>query len=250
MRSMSKKMNVVFYLMITLATSCYLRSHCSQLDQMAINYGTDKSSAWHNYAVHYEKYFSPLKDKPIKFVEIGLAMGYSAHMWEEYFTQAQLYFIENGKNFVDMYCSNTPTRSHVYLLDQANEHDLLQFVSQTDGEFDVILDDGGHQMDQQITSFRMLFPALKSGGMYIIEDLATSYSLIKDDSGKQTSKSRPDATTRFLQQLIDEINSFTITPCGLPYFCADHKRYNDLNYYQQYIESIHFYNCMVVIFKR
>ena len=54
---------------------------------------------------------------------------------------------------------------------------LIQFIQQSGGDFDIILDDGGHKMDQQITSFRVLFPILKSGGVYIIEDLGTSYLL-------------------------------------------------------------------------
>ncbi len=110
----------------------------------------------------------------------------------------------------------------------------------------MILDDGGHQMDQQITSFRILFPTVKSGGMYIIEDLATSFTA----SGQYLTESNSGTTVYFLKQLIDEINSFTIKPAGLPYFCSDYRRYSDLTYYQQSIESIHCHNGTVIICKR
>jgi hypothetical protein len=232
--------------LIGLLILCNGLAVASELDQLAIRYGTDKSSQWHDYAKRYEKYFAPYKDRSIKFLEIGLAMGYSAHMWEHYFSKAQLHFIESDKKFLDIYQSLDSSRSHCYLLDQANENDLLHFINHVGGEFDIILDDGGHQMDQQIISFRMLFPTLKSGGMYIIEDLATSFTA----TGSYKPESMPGSTVFFLKQLIDEINAFTIKPAGLPYFCADYKRYNDLSYYQKHIESIHFYNCMVVIIKR
>lgn len=225
----------------------------SELDQLAIKYGTDKSSKWHNYAPTYDKYFNSVRNFPLKFLEIGLAGGCSAHMWEQYFTNADLHFIDNTSDFVKNYQSTAPDRSHCYLVDQANEESLIQFIQQSGGDFDIILDDGGHKMDQQITSFRVLFPILKSGGVYIIEDLGTSYLLEWGGYGtKPNPKTGPGTTISFLQQLIDEINSFTVKPCQLPWFCADFRKYNqnDLTYYQQHIESIHCYNCMVIIFKR
>ncbi len=221
-------------------------SVASELDNLARQYYADKSSDWHNYVVVYEKYFSPLKNKPIKFLEIGLAMGYSAKMWRDYFTYADLHFIENQQHFIDIYQATNPVKSRCYLLDQANEFDLLKFVDESGGNFDIILDDGGHQMDQQITSFRILFPTVKSGGMYIIEDLATSYTA----SGHYCTESKPGTTVCFLKVLVDEINSFGSKPVGLPYFCANYAKYNDLNYYQENIESMHFYNGTVIIFKR
>ena len=225
----------------------------SELDQLAIKYGTDKSSKWHNYAPTYDKYFNSVRNFPLKFLEIGSGGGCSAHMWEQYFTNADLHFIDNTSDFVKNYQSTAPDRSHCYLVDQANEESLIQFIQQSGGDFDIILDDGGHKMDQQITSFRVLFPILKSGGVYIIEDLGTSYLLEWGGYGtKPNPKTGPGTTISFLQQLIDEINSFTVKPCQLPWFCADFRKYNqnDLTYYQQHIESIHCYNCMVIIFKR
>ena len=112
-----------------------------------------------------------LEDKPIKFLEIGIFEGASVKLWEEYFKNADLHFIDitfqNIKHF-----SN---RSHYHLCDQENPESLQAFIQKTGGDFDLIIDDGGHTMKQQITSFVTLFPYLKSGGIYIIEDLHTSY---------------------------------------------------------------------------
>jgi len=61
----------------------------------------------------------------------------------------------------------------LYSGDQSKEDDLSQVFQ--DGPFDVIVDDGGHSMHQQIVSLRTLFRHVKPGGVYVIEDLLTSY---------------------------------------------------------------------------
>ncbi len=43
------------------------------------------------------------------------------------------------------------------------------------GPIDILIDDGGHEMHQQITSFNYLFPHMRVGGLYFLEDLETSY---------------------------------------------------------------------------
>ena len=64
--------------------------------------------------------------------------------------------------------------------------------------FDIIIDDGGHKMSEQISSFRMLYPNLNKGGLYIIEDLNSSYW---DEFWDQELK-----TTDFLKGLVDDVN--------------------------------------------
>jgi len=59
--------------------------------------------------------------------------------------------------------------------DQENV-DVLRNLTSRYGPFDIIVDDGGHTMKQQIASFRTLFPAMKPGGLYFLEDLGTSFS--------------------------------------------------------------------------
>ncbi len=227
-------------------------SNNTDLDKIALKYGTDKSSEWHNYTDKYEKYFEGMRHQPIKLLEIGLAHGRSAHAWEEYFTKADLHFIDISQEFLNIYKSNASERCHLYLADQSDEKSLQAFLAKAGDGFDIIIDDGGHTMLQQITSFKVLFPQLNSGGIYVIEDLATSF--LADWGGygsKPNPKSGPGTTMSFLQQLIEEINSFT-PKIPAPFFCANYQRFNvnELTYYQQHIESIHCYNCLVFIFKR
>jgi predicted O-methyltransferase YrrM len=62
----------------------------------------------------------------------------------------------------------------IYTGDQADPIKLME-INKKAGPFDVIVDDGGHSMKQQITSLRTLFPLLKPGGLYFLEDVGTSY---------------------------------------------------------------------------
>lgn len=52
-------------------------------------------------------------------------------------------------------------------------------VQLSGGNFDIVLDDGGHTYQQQLTSFQALWPSVASGGLYVIEDLQVSDSQSK-----------------------------------------------------------------------
>lgn len=71
---------------------------------------------------------------------------------------------------------NGKTRIKIISGDQAKTEDLDRVLSVSGREFDFIIDDGGHTMVQQFVSYKHLFPAVKSGGLYFLEDLQTSYA--------------------------------------------------------------------------
>jgi hypothetical protein len=79
---------------------------------------------------------------------------------------------------------------------------FLKTVNSEQGYFDVIVDDGGHTMKQQITSFTHLLPKVRSGGIYVIEDLETSYSR-GEGSGYLVSTS----TIELIKRLVDDIQT-------------------------------------------
>jgi hypothetical protein len=80
----------------------------------------------------------------------------------------------------------------MYRGDQRNREHLLAAVG--DHPFDVIIDDGGHQMSMQIASLKVLFPTLPPGGIYIIEDM--HFSHFDSDLGVGVT------TDRFLHEVI------------------------------------------------
>lgn len=216
-------------------------SEYQYLDELALRAGTDKASNGHNYTDVYARYFAPLKDNPIKFLEIGINMGNSVKLWEEYFKKAELHFIDITLSNVNYYSQ----RSHYHIANQESTSDLHMFIEKTGGDFDIIIDDGGHTMTQQITSFKCLFPHIKSGGMYIIEDLHTSYWASGNNGG-----SHPNTTVAFLKGLIDDVNFVGWRTGSASHLNIDPSFAQELTPYRKEIASIHFYTSLVIIIKR
>eukprot|EP00850_Spirogloea_muscicola_P016033 SM000127S26649 [mRNA] locus=s127:248946:250355:- [translate_table: standard] len=138
---------------------------------------TDKRD--HGYGHMYGPYFDALvaQRRRVAFLEIGLRAGASLSLWKEFFPQARIYGLDHGKIW-NQFVNDSDHRVHIFLGDQGDRTFLTYVVAQIRGEvgeLDFIIDDGGHTMDQQITSFSELMPLVRPGGWYFIEDLETSY---------------------------------------------------------------------------
>ena len=152
----------------------------SVLHKIGVRLGTDKVDKWHttydsSYLDVYDKYFLPLRCKSINILEIGVRGGNSLRTWKKYFPKAAIYGID-----LDQGCSiHAENRIKIFIGDQADELFINNIVK--DGlNFDIIIDDGSHINELTIKSFNILYPFLKYGGLYIIEDLGTSYDDLND----------------------------------------------------------------------
>ncbi|KAG4424211.1 hypothetical protein IFR04_002615 [Cadophora malorum] len=184
-------------------TSQKVNDRPSFLD-IALKHGTDKVTT-HHYNYMYDKYLEPLRDQRIKVLEIGLGcnMGYGPgapyHTWLEYFTNVDLYFIEYDAACAEKWKAET-TGATIFTGDQADAAFLDRFLSETGGNFDIMIDDGGHTMQQQMTSLETLFKAVVPGGIYFCEDLATSYEeQYGGGDGKTTMMG-------MIKELLDDLN--------------------------------------------
>ncbi len=130
---------------------------------------TDKGPSGHNYTEVYEYFFLPLKYAPIRILEIGIEEGGSLRLWEKYFPNAAIF----GIDIVNKEYMNSK-RLKTFVGDQASRQALSSFIEKSGGDFDIIIDDGGHTMEQQQISLGFLFKYLKPGGLYVLEDLHTS----------------------------------------------------------------------------
>lgn len=234
----------------------------TELDALAIKHGTDKGSKCpeiknrsHNYACKYDSYFSSIKNEPIKFLEIGFEHGSSALMWQEYFPNAELHFIDVQSDFFKIYSKGLTSRCHLHVGNQENPHDLLNVMKKINDQLDIILDDGGHTMKQQIVSFKTLFPFVRSGGVYIIEDLHTSYWIEQYGNyygGHGTFEAplaQDGSAICFLMALVHDVNYIAARTGSASEQHCPQDIYKTLNYYQKNIKSIHFYSGMCLIFK-
>ena len=149
----------------------------SELKEIGKKYNTDKFRDDVNYTPAYEKYFSSIKNKNLKVLEIGVKHGAGLLTWKEYFRNSKIYGMDNWKKVSD-YDNVTKHLNqegiNIFKGDQADINDLKELV-ELHGDFDIIIDDGGHTMMQQQLSFGALFKHLKPSGIYVVEDLVTSY---------------------------------------------------------------------------
>lgn len=125
----------------------------------------------HFYSPIYHSYFETIREQPLTVLEIGIGGGNSVGIWSDYFPHAQIHFIDIN-DFSEKYDSD---RIHCHQGDQSNRDDLERVMQHIGQPIDIIIEDGGHYMNQQQISFGTLFKYLKSDGLYFIEDLHTSY---------------------------------------------------------------------------
>lgn len=132
-----------------------------KLDELAIKYGSDKSSLAHNYTQFYEQY---LPKQPKKLLEIGVLHGSSIRMWKEYFPDCEIHGL-------DLFLENPIPDIESVIWHKGNQCDWLLLEQLRKEEFDIIIDDGSHNArDQMITFF-----GLYSARHYFIEDVQCNY---------------------------------------------------------------------------
>lgn len=140
---------------------------------------TDKNLGEFPHSDMYEALFSRFRDKPICLLEIGVNRGGSIPVWEQYFPKAKLLAVDiNPKSL--LYTTNLTT---VDLVDQYDAEALIRYA-EVEGPFDIVIDDGSHISSHQILTFKTLWPYLRPGGIFVIEDTETSYmDLYTEDDG-------------------------------------------------------------------
>ena len=131
----------------------------------------------HDYALRYERYFSHLRDEPIKLLEIGVggyddprSGGESLRAWKRYFPKASIF----GVDIADKRALEED-RIRIFQGSQDDPAFLRNVIAEI-GRPDIIIDDGSHRNDHVIRSFKLLFPHLnEKHGIYVVEDTHFSY---------------------------------------------------------------------------
>jgi hypothetical protein len=187
---------------------------------------------WVDYFDVYHRAFAPYRGRPIKFLEIGIQNGGSARMWREYFGPAATII---GVD-VDPACKALEEEGfEVWIGDQADTAFWGDFTS-VHGELDIVLDDGGHTMAQQIVTFEALFPRLRDRGSYLCEDTHTSY--FPSHGG---GRDRPGTFLQYVKGLIDEMHAWYHAPVA---------QLGSQAYLAQHLYSIGVYDSIVLFEKR
>ncbi len=186
---------------------------------------------WVDYFEVYHRAFARYRGRPITFVEIGVQNGGSTHMWRRYFgAQAKIIGID-----VDPSCKALEKDGfEIWIGDQADPNFWDEFCAKHPAA-DVILDDGGHTMQQQIVTFEALFPILRHGGTYLCEDTHTSYF-----PAHGGGMGRPGTFLEHVKGLIDEMHAWYHAPLS-------ELKYSDI---ANQLYSIGIFDSIVVLEKR
>lgn len=152
---------------------------------------------WHHYLPLYERYLGRWRNRPLRFLEIGVAKGGSLEMWRKYFgPDAIIYGIDVNPN-----CARFNGVSGQVRIGSQADRTFLDSVVDEMGGVDVVLDDGSHKMNHIQESLSALFPRLSIGGTYIVEDLHAAYW--KEFGGGLTEPANFFNTVR---ELIDDMH--------------------------------------------
>ena len=186
---------------------------------------------WMHYFEIYERHLARFRDREVHIVEVGVFHGGSLQMWKQYFgDKARIY----GVDVVQQCKSLEEDRVKIFIGDQADPV-FLRTLRRDIPRVDVLIDDGGHSMLQQITTFRELFSHIAEDGVYLCEDLHTSYW--PDFGG---GLRQPGTFIEFSKLLIDQLNAW---------HTRDAEQF-EVDDFTLTAHSMHFYDSVLAIEKR
>ena len=184
---------------------------------------TDKVTT-HSYQFMYGKFLLPYyyQNPSMKMLEIGLGCdmvygpGASTALWKQLFPLAEMWEAEFDAACVEKHRTGALKDFNVLVGDQGDPLVLDSWIANSGGSFDVVIDDGGHQNCQIWTSFLKLWPMVKAGGLYFIEDMQVAkwreyneYSSSLCDKGLNV----PDKLKEFVDDLIYDIRVLKYNLC-------------------------------------
>jgi hypothetical protein len=183
-------------------------------------------------------FFTPLRNEKLNILEIGIDKGNSLLTWRDYFKESEIHGIDIRGDYEYLHDDRTFT----HIVDQSKKEELTIFGQKYPEYFDVIIVDGSHNAEDDILTFNTLFPYLKPGGLFCIEDLNCSRDLSR--WGKNAN------VYDRIKAMIDELNMSNKASNDM--ICANKKQERnkyDLNYFERNIEWV-FNSMSLVIIKK
>lgn len=185
---------------------------------------------WMHYFDIYDRHFSKYRNQEVVILEIGVSQGGSLQMWKNYFgNKAIIYGID-----IDPRCKEFEEENIEIFIGSQSDRQFLNQIKNKIPKVDILIDDGGHTMNQLITSYEELFSHIKEDGVYLAEDLHTCYWLEYGGGHK-----RNGTFIEYSKNFIDELHAF-------------HSEQSSLNVtdFTKYVNSIHYYDSILVVEKR
>lgn len=185
---------------------------------------------WDHYFEIYDRHFKDYQDKEVVILEIGISQGGSIDLWRKFFgSRLRYYGID-----INPKCKELEAENATVFIGSQSDVNFLNEVKKQIPDLDILIDDGGHTMHQQIVSFENLFEKIKFGGLYLCEDNHTSYWF--EFGGGMKKKG---TYIEFVKNLIDVMHLW---------YAGKNTKLPNMDL-KQSIYAIHIYNSIVVIEK-
>lgn len=185
---------------------------------------------WMHYFEIYERHFSKFQGQEVSVLEFGVLHGGSLQMWRHYFgDRARIYGVD-----INPRCGDLNDPNIAVLVGNQEDVNSLRAIKNGLPLMDIIIDDGGHSMLQQTLTFEELYGHLKEGGVYLCEDMHTSYW---PEFGGSYRKS--DSFMEYSKRLIDKLNAWHSRGEGL-----------SVDAFAETTFGMHYYDSILVIEKR
>lgn len=186
---------------------------------------------WRHYFEIYDRHFSRFRGQPVNIVEFGVSQGGSMQMWRHYFgPSARLFGVDINPN-----CKQFEEPGVQIFIGDQGDRAFLRSLAATLPPIDILIDDGGHTMQQQIRTFEALFPLVAPTGVYLCEDLHTSYW--REFGG---GVRRRGTFIEYSKNFIDALHAWH----------SREPRRLGVTDFTRSVDSVHYYDSVVVIEKR
>jgi hypothetical protein len=125
---------------------------------------------WRHYFDIYERYLARYRGRKPTVLQLGVEQGGKLEMWRAYFgADCRLFGIDSNPHAMRY----EDVANRLFIGDQ-RDREFVRSVVRAIGRPDVVINDGAHSANQQITAFEELYPAMTGDGVYIVEDTHTS----------------------------------------------------------------------------
>ena len=185
---------------------------------------------WKHYFEIYDRHFSRFRGTDVQIVEFGGFQGGSLQMWKDYFgPKCKIIGVD-----INPHCKDLEEDQIEIIIGDQEDRSFLKQLSKDIPRIDILIDDGGHTMIQQINTFELLFDSIDENGVYLCEDLHTSYWADWDGGYK-----KDDTYIEYSKNFIDYINAWHSKESALK-----------VSTFTKSVHSLHFYDSILAIEKR
>lgn len=203
----------------------------NDLEKYILENTGNQTCKWSHYAEIYDRHLSKFRGKAVNLVEFGVSHGGSLQIWKRYFgPKATIIGVD-----INPECKKLEEDRIKILIGDQGDRKFLKSILDDMPEIDILIDDGGHRMKQQVNTFEVLFPHIRPDGVYACEDLNTSYWHRYGGGYKKKG-----SFIEYSKNFIDRLNAWH----------SEQPHRLNVSEFTKTAGSLHYYDALLIIEKR